>query len=150
MTAQKGYTYWHWEQMINYIPIITNYIHSVFGLVNPPETGYPGVSNVSLPPSLVVVVVVSVRHICSAPVYRDWWCCQRRCPCPHLADEPASSLSFNAASVSSSSPPVSGYACVCVCFTSCFISGCFLLISYVYFYWRWFLFLRRMWYFIRL
>lgn len=44
---------------------------------------------------------------------------------------------------------VFGCECRCVCFTSCFISGCFLLISYVYFYWRWFLFLSRMWYFIQ-
>lgn len=72
-------------------------------------------------------------------------------PCSALAEEPASSLSFEAASVSSC-PSVSGYVCVyvCACFTSCLISGCFLLISYVYFYWRWFLFLRRMWYFIQL
>lgn len=117
MTTQKGYTDLHWERMINYIE--NNELHT-FCLRFSQDScathlgqGIQGSLMYRLPPLLAVVV--SVRHICSAPVYRGWCCCHSRCPCPHLADEPASSLSFDAASVSPSRLPVSGYACECRC-----------------------------------
>lgn len=129
------------------------------------EQGIVGPLMCHLLKELPTPVVVVVRHICSAPVYQGWcWCHKRRLARTFLrpgwgwegAEEPASSLSLTLrAFLRFSVCPclatcVSVCVWVCVCFTSCFISGCFLLISYVYFYWRWFLFLRRMWYFIQL